>query len=146
MAETRSALTDEIRALVETGPLAHVVTLNADGSPQVSVVWIGVDGDEIVSGHMDDRQKLRNVRRDPRVAISLETASPPGTFLADYAVLHGTGRVTDGGAAELLHRLGRVYVAPDFEFPVSAPPEAGYVLRVRVDRVLGHGQWGSPRR
>ena len=141
MAEIRSVLTDELRELVEKGPLAHVVTLNADGSPQVSVVWIGIDGDEIVSGHMDDRQKLRNVRRNPRVAISLEAASPPGTFLAEYAVLHGTGRVTEGGAAALLHRLGRVYVAPAFEFPVSAPPEAGYVLRVRIDRVTGHGPW-----
>lgn len=141
MTESETALTEQLRALVASGPLAHVVTLNADGSAQVSVVWIGVEGDEIVSGHMDDRQKLRNVRRDPRVVISLESPSPPGTFLADYAVLHGSGRVTDGGAAELLRRLGRVYVAHDFEFPVNASPQAGYVLRVRVDRVTGHGPW-----
>jgi hypothetical protein len=94
-----------------------------------------------VSGHMDDRLKLRNVRRDPRVAISFEGTSPPGTFLADYAVLHGTARVTSGGAAELLHRLGRVYVGRDFVFPVSAPPDAGYVLRTSVERVGGHGSW-----
>jgi PPOX class probable F420-dependent enzyme len=134
-------LTEELRALIARGPLAHLVTLNKDGSPQVSVVWIGLDGDEIVSGHMLDLVKLRNVRRDPRVAISLEGGSPPGTFLADYAVLHGRARITEGGAAELLHRLGRVYVGPDFVFPVEAPPEAGFVLRTAVDRVTGHGPW-----
>lgn len=136
-------LIPELRALLARGPLAHLVTLNADGSPQVSVVWIAVDGDEVVSGHMLDRVKLRNVRRDPRVAISLEAGSPPGTFLADYAVLHGRARITDGGAAELLHRLGRVYVGPDFVFPVTAPPEAGFVLRTSVERVTGHGPWAS---
>jgi hypothetical protein len=96
------------------------------------MVWIGMEGDEIVSGHMDDRLKLRNVRRDPRVAISFEGTSPPGTFLADYAVLHGTARVTSGGAAELLHRLGRVYVGRDFVFPVSAPSGRG--IRVEDER------------
>lgn len=89
------------------------------------MVWIGLDGDEIVSGHMDDRLKLRNVRRDPRVAISLEAGSPPGTFLADYAVLHGTARVAEGGAAELLHRLGTAYVGPDFVFPGDGGPGSG---------------------
>jgi hypothetical protein len=49
------------------------VTVNADGSPQVSIVWVGLEGDEIVSGHLGVRQKLRNVARDPRVVLSLET-------------------------------------------------------------------------
>ena len=136
-------INDPLRVLIESGQLAHVVTLNADGSPQVSAVWVGLDGDEIVSGHMDERVKLRNVRRDPRVVISLGAPIEPGTFLADYAVVYGTGRVTDGGASDLLHRLGKVYVGPDFEFPVTAPDEAGFVLRVSVDRVTGHGPWVS---
>ncbi len=136
-------INDPLRVLIESGQLAHVVTLNADGSPQVSAVWVGLDGDEIVSGHMDERVKLRNVRRDPRVVISLGAPIEPGTFLAEYAVVYGTGRVTDGGASDLLHRLGKVYVGPDFEFPVTAPDEAGFVLRVSVDRVTGHGPWVS---
>jgi PPOX class probable F420-dependent enzyme len=138
-----SRLNDELRTLIESGPLAHLVTLNADGSPQVSAVWIGLDGEEIVSGHMDDRVKLRNVRRDPRVVISLEAPVEPGTFLAEYAVVYGTGRVTEGGASDLLHRLGKVYVEPGFEFPVTAAADAGFVLRVSIDRVTGHGPWVS---
>ena len=61
-----SVLNAAARAAITSGRLAHLVTLNPDGSPQVSVVWVGLDGDEIVSGHLDDRQKLRNVKRDPR--------------------------------------------------------------------------------
>jgi PPOX class probable F420-dependent enzyme len=136
-------LNDELRALLTSGKLAHVVTINPDGSPQVSIVWIGLDGDEIVSGHMFDHRKLQNVRRDPRAVISLEANSPPGTFLADYAVVHGTARVTEGGAAELLRRLGKVYVAPDFEFPLPADAGEGWIMHITPERVGGHGPWAS---
>lgn len=140
-----SALSPELRALIESGPLAHVVTNNPDGSPQVTVVWIGLDGDDVVSGHMGMHRKLRNVTSDPRIAISLEAPRRRGVFLAEYAVLYGTATVTPGGAAELLQRLGRIYVAPDFDFPV--PPDAGpgYILRTRVQRVTGHGPWAAGR-
>ncbi|HEV2713284.1 MAG TPA: pyridoxamine 5'-phosphate oxidase family protein, partial [Gaiellaceae bacterium] len=69
------------RELIESDALAHLVTLNADGSPQVSCVWVGLDEDEIVSGHLSDKQrKLKNVRRDPRVSLSIEgtEVQPPG--------------------------------------------------------------------
>ena len=68
------------RELLESDALAHLVTLNADGAPQVSCIWVGLDGDEIVSGHLHPQQKLRNVERDPRVALSLEgtVVQPPG--------------------------------------------------------------------
>ncbi len=140
-----TALRDDVRALLTSGKLAHLVTINPDRSPQVSIVWIGLDGDEIVSGHMIDRRKLRNVRRDPLVAISLEADSPPGTMLADYLVVHGTAHVVEGGAADLLRRLGKVYVGPDFDFPVADDPDAGWILRVSVDRIAGHGPWAAPQ-
>lgn len=136
-----TVLTDDLRTLLTSGKLAHLVTLNPDGSPQVSIVWIGLDGDEIVSGHTRTWRKLRNVRRDPRVVISLEADSPPGTVMADYVVLHGTARVTEGGAPELLRRLGKVYVAPDFDFPLGDNPDPGWILRVTPERIGGHGPW-----
>ena len=61
----------EARALLESDALAHLVTLNPDGSPQVTCIWVGVDGDEIVAGHLFPQQKLRNMERDPRVALSI---------------------------------------------------------------------------
>lgn len=136
-----SLVTPELRALIESGPLAHVVTINADGSPQVTVVWIALDGDDVVSAHMNRNQKLRNVERDPRISISIEAPRQPGVFLADYAVLYGTATVEPGGAADLLQRLGRIYVSPDFDFPLGSNPGPGSLLRTRIERVTGHGPW-----
>jgi PPOX class probable F420-dependent enzyme len=87
-------LPEPAQALVESGSLAHLVTLNADGSPQVTCVWVGLDNDEIVSGHLrTDQRKLRNVVRDPRVALSMEGTEihPPG--LKEYLVIHGRARL-----------------------------------------------------
>jgi PPOX class probable F420-dependent enzyme len=86
-------LPESARAMVESGRLAHLVTLNRDGSPQVSCVWAGLDGDEIVCAHLrPEQQKLRNVRRDPRVSLSIEGTEiqPPG--LLQYLVVHGRAR------------------------------------------------------
>ena len=128
-------------AALTSGKLAHLVTLNPDGSPQVSAVWVGLDGDEIVSGHLGDRQKLRNVRRDPRVALSLETGEINEIGLAEYLVVRGTGRITEGGAAELLQRLAHVYLGPDVRFPPMDDPPPGYVLRITAERIGGVGPW-----
>jgi PPOX class probable F420-dependent enzyme len=132
------------RELVESGSLAHLVTLNPDGTPQISCVWVGLDGDEIVSGHLRaDQRKLQNVARDPRVALSIEGTEiqPPG--LKHYLVIHGRARIEEGGAAELLQRLAYVYLGPDVKFPPMDDPPAGYVLRTTVERIGGVGPWAS---
>lgn len=136
-----SVLNAAARAVIAGGKLAHLVTLNGDGSAQLSVVWIGLDGDEIVSGHLDDRQKLRNVRRDPRVVLSLETGVVNAMGLGEYLVVRGTGRVTEGGAAELLQRLAHVYLGPDVRFPPGTDHPPGMILRIRPEHVGGIGPW-----
>jgi PPOX class probable F420-dependent enzyme len=135
-------LPESARKLVESDALAHLVTLNADGSPQVSCVWVGMDGDEIVSGHLPtELQKLKNVARDPRVALSIEGTEiqPPG--LKQYLVVHGRARITPGGAADLLQRLAYVYLGPDVKFPPMDDPPPGQVLRITVERIGGVGPW-----
>ena len=137
-------LPETARALIESGSLAHLVTLNADGSPQVTCVWVGLDGDEIVSGHLRaGQQKLRNVERDPRVALSIEgtEVQPPG--LKQYLVAHGQARLVEGGAPELLQRLARVYLGPDVKFPPMDDPPPGVVMRITVDRLGGVGPWAA---
>ena len=138
-----AALSVSARELIESGALAHLVTLNRDGSPQVSCVWVGVDGDELVAGHLPEHQKIRNIRRDPRVAVSVEGTRihPPG--LKEYLVIHGTARVTEGGAPELLQRLAHVYLGPDVTFPPMADPPPGYVTHITIDRVGGVGPWSD---
>src|ERR1044072_6227879 len=128
-------LPNSARELIESGAVAHLVTLNADRSPQVTCVWTGVEGDELVSAHLAEQQKLRNVRRDPRVSISYEGTHihPPG--LKEYLVLHGRARIEEGGAPELLQRLARVYLGPDVKFPPMDDPPSGQGMRITVARI-----------
>jgi PPOX class probable F420-dependent enzyme len=134
---------DSIRELIESGPLAHLVTMNADGSPQVTIVWIGIEDDEIVSGHLLRHRKVRNILRDPRVALSLEAPGANAVGMRNYAVVYGRARITEGGAPELLQRLAHTYVGPDATFPPMPDPPPGYVTRIRVERVTGQGPWSS---
>ena len=137
------ALPSAVRSFLLTGPLAHVVTLGGDGSPHVTVAWVGLEGDDVVIGTLVDQPKLRNVRRDARVALSFETDVQTPIGLLEYLVLHGRGEVTEGGAPELLQRLAKTYLGPDVRFPSMPNPPPGYVLRVIVDRIAGIGPWAE---
>jgi PPOX class probable F420-dependent enzyme len=136
------SLPAELRALIETGPLAHLSTINADGSPQVTVIWIGLDGDQIVSSHMNHNLKLRNIERDPRVVLSFTAPGVPGALLGPYAVLKAKAAVEPSYEAwHLLNRLAKVYVAPDETFP--GQPAPGYIARYEIERISGVGPWAA---
>lgn len=139
-----SVLNEAAESVIKSGRLAHLITLNPDGSPQLSVVWVGLEDGEIVSGHLGDRQKLRNVRRDSRVVLSLETGRINDMGLGEYLVVRGTGRITEGGAAELLQRLAHVYLGPGVTFPPGSDHPPGVILRVKPERVGGVGPWTAP--
>jgi PPOX class probable F420-dependent enzyme len=139
-----ASLHPEARKLLESHALVHMVTLNRDGSPQVSCVWVGVEGDEIVSAHLPRNRKVRNVERDPRVSLSVEGTTLNEIGLRDYLVVHGRGRIQQGGAAELLQRLAHVYLGPDVVFPPGEGHPPGYVLRITPERLGGSGPWVAP--
>jgi PPOX class probable F420-dependent enzyme len=137
-----SALPSELRDLIDSGPLAHLSTINADGSPQVTVVWIGRDGEDLLSGHMQRYVKLRNIERDPRVVISFTAPRDPDAFLNPYAVLRARATIEHGEQAwELLDRLTKIYMSPGATFP--APRAPGYLVRYRIERISGVGPWAS---
>src|SRR3954453_12724657 len=140
-----SSLLDSVRTLIESGPLAHLVTLNPDGSPQVTIVWIGIEDDEIVSGHLSRHRKVENILRDPRVALSLEAPGANAVGMRNYAVVYGQARITEGGAPELLQRLAYTYVGLGMSFPPMPDPPPGYITRIRVERVTGQGPWTDDR-
>jgi PPOX class probable F420-dependent enzyme len=100
-----------IREVIEKGPFAHLTTLNPNGSPQVTVVWVGIEGEEFVMGHLAMHQKVKNIRRDPRVAFSLIGYNKT-QGMREYVVIYGTARVTEGGAVPLLRRLAPIYLGP----------------------------------
>ncbi len=138
-----SVIPESARAVLESDALAHLVTLNPDGSPQVSIVWVGLEGDDVVSAHLREQQKLRNVRRDPRVALSLETGVTNAMGLREYLVVHGRATIEEGGGPEWLQRLAHTYLGPDVTFPPMPDPPPGFRLRIRVERVGGIGPWAQ---
>ena len=132
-----------LRDLLAKAPACHLTTINFDGSPQVTVNWYEADGDEIVSGHFDDYVKLKNVRRDPRIALSIASNTKNAIGLQEYAVIYGEARVVEGGAPEVVGRLAKIYLEPGSGFPPADSPR-GYTMRISVHRIAGIGPWVTP--
>lgn len=129
------------RALIEAAPLAHLVSINADGSPQVTCVWIGLDGDRVYFASLTELQKIRNLRRDNRVVISIESPTHAAWGVQEYLVLYGTATVTNGGAPDALQRLAHKYIGPSAIFPNMVDPPPGFIVTITVDRIRGVGPW-----
>ena len=136
-------LPEPARALLESDAVASVVTLDEDGGPQVTAAWVGLDGDEIVIATLPEQRKLRNMRRDPRVAIYVPSTETNAWGLLRYLVVYGTARVTEGGAPEMLQRLAHTYLGPDVVFPAMPDPPPGWVTRVSPERLGGVGPWSE---
>jgi PPOX class probable F420-dependent enzyme len=135
------AIPDAARTLLAGPHLAHVVTVEPDGAPHVSCVWVALDGDEVVFASLGPWRKLRNLSRDPRIALSVESPEVNGSGMREYLVVQGTARVEAGGAPELLQELAHVYIGPDATFPPMDDPPPGSVVRITVDRLSGVGPW-----
>jgi PPOX class probable F420-dependent enzyme len=138
-------LNDAARDLIGSGADGTLVTINPDGSPQVSVVWFALqstpDGDELVTAHLKEHKKVRNVRQDPRVSVTIVAPPKPGV-LTDYLAITGTARIVEGGAPELLTELAEVMLGPRSGFPPQGSP-AGYLTRISIDKIGGSGPWVS---
>lgn len=136
-------LSKELRELISAGPMAHLSTINPDGSPQVTVIWIGLDGDVIVSGHLRHHRKLKNIERDPRVVLSFDAERDRSAVLNPYAVIRARAKVEPSEEAwDLLNRLAKTYMSPVATFPARRGP--GYIVRYEVERISGVGPWVPP--
>lgn len=137
-------LPESAKELIRSGALGHLVTIGSRGAPQVTCVWVAVDGDHLRTAHLNPRlRKLENIRRDPRVTLSFEGTRirPPG--LREYLVVHGTATIDEGGAPELLQELAHVYLGPEVRFPAMDNPPPGVRTRITVERVGGIGPWAD---
>lgn len=141
-----------VRDFLATGPLAHVVTLDPDGTPHATLAWAGFDENELVMAtfFMPGQKKLRNLRRDPRVVLSFQANEHTGEGLHPYVVIQGQARITDGGALEVMDHLAQYYLGRGQRgqrYPMRDGPE-GFVIHVTVERIYGQGPWkeelGSP--
>ena len=135
-----TALTPGARAFLAQGMFAHVITLNPDGTPHVSVAWAGVDGDDVVWATFSDQLKIENLRRDPRITLSFLAHESGGELLHPYLVVRGRAVVSDGGAMAVMDHLAPTYLGPGAVFPLRSMPP-GLAIRVEVDKVYGQGAW-----
>ena len=138
-------LNEAARELIGNGADATLVTLNPDGSPQVTVVWMALrskpDGDELVSAHLGEHKKVRNIRRDPRVGVTIVSPGDVGKAMRPYLAIDGTAWIEEAGAPELLVTLSEALLDPSVFPPKDAPP--GFVTHIRIDKVGGVGLQSS---
>jgi PPOX class probable F420-dependent enzyme len=132
----------EVRDLIESGPLTYLSTTKADGGPHVTAIWIGLDGDTIVSTHMRFNAKLRNIQRDPRVVLTFAPPQQLGDWMGPHAVIYATATIGElGPTGPLLTRLAQAYVGPDAVYPDES--QTGYIVRYSIDRIAGVGPWAD---
>lgn len=124
-------LSDEARRLADGANFATVATLNPDGGPQTSVIWVARDGDDLMFGTARHRRKARNIARDPRVSITLLDGRDPYR----HVEVRGRAQVSADPGNALHNVLSRKYLGTD------APADPDWLERVQVrvvpDKVVG---------
>jgi PPOX class probable F420-dependent enzyme len=130
-----AALSDRIRSLLDSPVFVVLGTIQPDGSPQLSPVWVKRDGDDLLVSTTVDRRKKLNIDRDPRVSVVVLDPESP----YEYAEIRGTAEVTTQGAQELIDELSLKYTGKKYaEFnPSSVQDAERVVLRIRPQKVVG---------
>jgi PPOX class probable F420-dependent enzyme len=123
-----------LKNMLEDKAYGHVITVDARGNPQITMVWMDVDGDEVLFNTAEGRRKPVNLRRDPRVIVSVQDRNKPQT----YAVFHGKARITDEGADAHIDKLAKRFLGAD-KYPYRQPNEKRVIVRIAVDRIGGFG-------
>lgn len=130
-----AVLSDELKSLLDTPVFITVATVQPDGSPQLSPVWVKRDGDDVLFSTTVGRRKEKNLRRDPRVTVLVQPFDAPYT----YAEIRGTAEITTEGGPELIDELSVKYTGKKYaEFnPASVNDDRRVVVRVSARKVVG---------
>jgi PPOX class probable F420-dependent enzyme len=137
------AISAEAEALLGSSALAHVVTRNRNGTPQVSVVWCGVRGDKVVFCADGGSTKVRNIRNDPKVVLSIEDEARNVVGTQQHLLIYGTASVVGPADKKICDELCRVYVGTaDTPLNLSRSAEA-VTVEVTVERLAGNGPWAG---
>jgi PPOX class probable F420-dependent enzyme len=128
-------LSPKARALIARPVLASLATVNPDGSPQVTPLWVEVEGDDLVFNTARGRKKARNLERDGRVAVTV--VDPDDTY--NVVAVEGTvTEVSTEGADAHIDALAKKYLGVD-SYPMRTPDEVRLRVTVRTDRILMQG-------
>jgi len=131
-------LPDLARRLIDANTFATLATINPDGAPQSSVIWLKRDGDDVLFSTIRGRQKTKNMERDPRVGIVMFDPADPYT----YVEIRGSAELSEKEGRELINELSLRYDGVDFR--IETPDVVRVVCRVTPDRVLTHRTTQSP--
>ena len=128
-----ASLTQRDREIFEGKNFAHIVTLMPDGSPQASPVWVDLEGETILVNSADGRVKTNNIRRDPRVAISIVDNDEP---YGGVVMVRGTvTEVTTDGADEHIDKLAKKYLGVD-KYQWRQPGEQRVLFKIEPEHVV----------
>ncbi len=128
-------------ALLGSDAVAHVWTTNPDGTPQVSVVWVIAQGDEIAFGTDTSSQKAKNLRRDNRIVLSIEDTERNERGFQRHLVARGRARIHPGPDPELMDRLAKKYLGLHRHPLAMRDSPTSVVVRVKIERISGVGPW-----
>ncbi len=133
------ALPESLSKVLIDKAYGHVITFNADGSPQVTMVWMDAEGNQPLYNTADGRIKISNLRRDPRIMVSVQDRNNPQS----YAVITGKAKVTAEGADEHIDRMAKRFLGMD-KYPWRAPGEKRLLVRIDIDKIAGFGPQMQP--
>lgn len=133
------ALPPAVKKIMEDKAYGHVITFNPTGTPQVTMVWMDVEGDEVLFNTAEGRVKPKNLRRDPRIVIAVQDRNDPQSSM----VFHGKATITETGADAHIDKLAKRFLGAD-KYPFRRPGEKRLIVRVKVDRIGGYGPKMQP--
>ncbi|ALG05923.1 PPOX class F420-dependent oxidoreductase [Kibdelosporangium phytohabitans] len=128
-----ASLPDNVKTIVDGKNFATIATINADGSPQTSVVWIGRDGDDLLVSTVKGRLKDRNLRRDPRVSVTVVDHENP----YNYFEARGTVTFTEKGGSELINTLSHKYTGGDYTGD-EGTDNVRVIVRITPEKLTGY--------
>ena len=128
-------LSDGVRELLEGPNFAHLATLMPDGSPQVTAVWVDYDGEHVLVNTAEGRVKPRNLRRDPRVALSIVNQQNPYA----WAMIRGRAvELTHDNADDHIDKMAKKYLGED-QYPFRQPGEQRLIVKIEPEHVTTYG-------
>ena len=130
-----------VQALLGSDAVAHVWTNNPDGSPQVSVVWVIAQDDEVLFGTDGASVKARNLARDPRVILSIEDNERNDRGFQRHLIVRGRATIEPGPDPALMDRLAHKYLGLRRHPLAMRDAASSVVVRVSVERLSGVGPW-----
>lgn len=132
-------LPEGLIALLRQPSLCFLATVMPDGSPQVTQTWVDTDGEHVVINSVRDHQKVKNVERDPRVAVNVCDVSSPARY---YAIRGRVIGITAEGGAEHIEALAHRYLGIPYPW-YGGRDQVRVILTIKADKVHGMGLWGK---